>query len=246
MTKAIGIIGFGDFSRLMVKELSPYFKVYVATRSTPKNIDKFSCEFTTVEEVLKLDTIIPSMPSQFIGKFFIDNLVHINPKALIIDVCSVKLNPVKILTEVLPKTCEILATHPMFGPVSAAEGIKGLQIMMFPARLETYKYKQIMKFVSEELGLRIVECTPEEHDRELAYVLGLTQYIGRAAEIMDIPETKLRTNAYDDLLDMKKIQGKDSWELFESIMNDNPYATEVNQALKKAMEQLDTKLSVKK
>lgn len=59
---------------------------------------------------------------------------------------------------------------------------------------------------------------------------------------MDIPDSELATMAYKDLLDMKNIQAKDTWDLFESIMHDNPYALEVNELFKKAQCKLDSEL----
>lgn len=224
--KTLSIIGFGDFARLMVKELSPYFEVMVSTRKQPESSD-LNCKFVDTKTALGQEIIIPSMPSQFLEEFFLNNLEYLNPKSLVIDVCSVKVKPVEILTRILPKSCMILATHPMFGPFSAAKGLDGLQIMTYPVRITGDYYSEIKNFLSSKLKLNIVECSPEEHDKELAYVLGLTQLIGRASQNLKIPETILRTRAYDDLLDMKNVQGNDSWELFESIVRDNPYCKQV-------------------
>lgn len=242
MNKTIGIIGFGDFARLMVRELSPYFKIVVSTRSVPDNKDDFACEFVDTKTALSQDLIIPSMPSQFLREFFTENKEIINERALIVDVCSVKVRPIEVLVDVLPETCEILATHPMFGPFSAKDGVAGLQIMIHPTRINDERYHRIKSFLEETLKLKLIECTPDEHDKQLAYVLGLTQYIGRVVQNMNIPETLLRTSAYEDLLDMKRIQGNDSWELFESIMLENPYAIAVNDELKYAMEVIDKRL----
>ena len=41
--------------------------------------------------------------------------------AVIVDVCSVKEYPVQWMRELLPANVSILATHPMFGPDSAAD-----------------------------------------------------------------------------------------------------------------------------
>lgn len=243
MTK-VGIVGFGEFSRLMVRELSPYFEILVSTRRVPENPESFACKFVSNKELLAQEIIIPSMPSQFLRGYFTANKDLVNKEALIIDVCSVKVEPVATLLDVLPESCEILATHPMFGPFSAANGIAGLQIMVHPTRIEDNKYSQIKNLLSDQMKLKVIECTPEEHDKQLAYVLGLTQYIGRVTQIMDIPDTTLKTSAYEDLLDMKRIQGNDSWELFESIMKDNPYWTEVNKKLKSAIKELDDKLEI--
>jgi prephenate dehydrogenase len=225
LNKKVGIIGYSDFSRLIARELSPYCEVMIASR---RNIDE-ETEFkiVTSEEALSCEVIIPAIPSQFLEEYFTKNAVLVNYQALIVDVCSVKVRPLETLERVLPKSCSILATHPMFGPFSAKNGISGLQIMVHPARIGKQYYKDITVFLSEKLGLEVIECSPEEHDKELAYVLGLTQLIGKVSQDMDIPETKLRTRAYEDLLDMKRVQGSDSWDLFESITQENPYAEEV-------------------
>lgn len=228
----------------MARELSPYFDIVVSTRSVPKDAETFSCKFVDTATVLRQKVIIPSMPAQFLRDYFTENKDLINQRALIIDVCSVKVKPVQTLLEVLPESCQLLATHPMFGPFSAANGLKGLQIMINQTRIDDDSYRKIKTFLSDELGLKVIECTPDEHDKQLAYVLGLTQYIGRITQIMDIPDTLLKTAAYEDLLDMKRIQGSDSWELFESIMLENPYALEVNMAMKKAIESIDKKLGI--
>lgn len=85
--------------------------------------------------------------------------------------------------------------------------------MLSPVRVPAADYQAIKHFLKVTLGLSIIECTPDEHDQALAYVQGLSHYIGRLMQIMKIPRTELMTRAYADLLDMKDIQGGDSWEL---------------------------------
>ncbi len=100
----------------------------------------------------------------------------------------------------------------------------------------------LRRFLTDDLKLQVLDRTPEEHDAEMAYVQGLSHYIGRLMDTMDIPTTELATIAYEDLLDMKRVQGSDSWELFRSIMTDNPYAKSVHEDLKKASAALDEKI----
>lgn len=240
----VAVIGFGDFARLMVKELAPYFDIVVSTRLPPEDSKNYKCRFVSREEALSQDYIIPSMPSQFLEDFFRENKKLVNPESLVIDVCSVKVKPIEVLNSVLPPTCGILATHPMFGPSSAANGIEGKPMMVHPTRVPDEQYRRIKKFLSENLRLKVIEVTPEEHDQRMAYVQGLSHYIGKAMQVMGIPETELATRAYDDLYDMKQVQGSDSWELFESIMFENPYALKVNKEFKDAIKQLDKKLGI--
>ncbi|MFO0920628.1 MAG: prephenate dehydrogenase/arogenate dehydrogenase family protein [Candidatus Saccharimonadales bacterium] len=240
MKQKIGIIGLSDFSRLIARELAPYFDIVISSRKDVGDEDDF--RVVSKENVLKQSIIIPAIPSQFIEEFFVENKRLINPDALVVDVCSVKVKPVQVLQKVLPETCNILATHPMFGPFSGANGVKGLQMMIYPVRIENSRYEAIKLFLTQKLQLELVECTPDEHDKELVYVLGLTQLIGRAVDSISIPDTKLRTRAYDDLLDMKRIQGRDSWNLFESIVRDNPHFAEVIKSFIQALTKIENKV----
>lgn len=242
---SIGIIGYGDFTKLMLECLEPYAEIVVSSRTHDSGDAGFGARFGTNREVLAQPIIIPSIPSQFFEAFFNENQAAVNPEAVVIDVCSVKVKPLEVLARLLPETCQIIGTHPLLGPASVKKnkGLAGLRCVVSRVRADDETYQKLQSFLSSELGLKILEKTPEEHDKLMAYVQGLSHYIGRVMQVMNIPETELSTFAYDDLLDMKRIQGGDSWELFESIMHENPYAFEVNQDFKEAMLALDKKIS---
>ena len=55
---------------------------------------------------------------------------------LIVDVLSVKEHPRKVLLELLPKECDILCTHPMFGPDSGKNGWHGLNFVYERTRID--------------------------------------------------------------------------------------------------------------
>ncbi len=241
----IAIIGYGDFSKLMIRYLNPYADIMVASRQKALKKHRLNFQHVSLKTVLSQQIIIPSMPAQFLEEFFVKNRQLLNPKALVIDVCSVKVKPVEVLQKALPKTVQILATHPLFGPASTQNGLAGQKIMMYPVRLPKAKYQRIKYFVSERLKLEVIETTPEEHDQMMAYAQGLSHYIGRVMQLMEIPEGKLSTKAYNDLLDMKNIQGQDSMELFASIMFQNPYALEINKKFKSTLKELDHQLGIK-
>lgn len=244
MRYQIGIIGYGDFTRLMCEYLAPFADVIVSSRRHDEGDAGFGARFRPVEEVLACPIIIPSIPSQFFEKFFEAFRDKVNPNAVVIDVCSVKVKPLKVLEDLLPTTCQIIGTHPLLGPASVVKngGLEGLKIALCRVRQDEMTYQDVRQFL-EKLGLHVIEKTPEEHDKDMAYVQGLSHYIGRVMDGMGIPETPLSTYAYDDLLDMKNIQGKDSWELFLSITKENPYAAEVNAAFKDAVRQLDGRIA---
>jgi prephenate dehydrogenase len=242
--KTIGIVGWSPFNELMAKYLAPYSEqILVASRKHDSGRAGEHAVFAPAEQVLACDVVIPAIPSQFLPDYLQDNAKHIRPDALVIDVCSVKQRPVQTMLKYLPDTVSILATHPLFGPGSANGGIAGHRIMLHPVRISNGEYQKAKAFLGETLGLKVIETTPEEHDKAIAYVLGLTQSLGRATQDLDIPDTPLGTTAYDDLLDMKRIQGNDSWELYRSIMQQNPYARDVLDDLIKSLQNLRGSIS---
>ncbi len=240
----VGIVGYGDFTKVILEYLAPYADIAVSSRSKSSGGAGWGARFAQVSEVLGQDIIIPSIPSQFFEGFFHQNSQLINPHAVVIDVCSVKVKPLEVLERLLPKSCSIIGTHPMFGPASIKKngGISGLSCVVSPVRASDMQLEKINTFISDSLGLKVIHRTPEQHDREMAYVQGLSHYIARVMDVMDIPESELATLAYEDLIDMKHIQAKDTWDLFESIMHDNPYALEVNELFKKAQSKLDEQI----
>lgn len=238
----VAIIGYGDFTKLMIRYLHPYAKIVIHSRSNKPGRQLKHARFVNAKTALAQSIIIPSIPAQHLESYFIKHKELVNPKGIVIDVCSVKVKPVGVLKKVLPKTTRIVATHPMFGPQSAKKSLKDLKIMMYPVRIESRTYERMKKLLSKKFGMRIIECTPERHDKMMAYVQGLSHYLGRVMQQMDIPDTELATQAYEDLIDMKLVQGEDSWDLFQSIMQENPYARKVNRDFKRACLQLDKKL----
>ncbi len=241
----IAIIGYGEFSKLMIRILQPYGDFVVNSRQEILKTQGLSFKPVDLATALSQNIIIPSMPAQFLEEFFTKNKQLVNPNALVVDVCSVKVKPTEVLLRVLPKTTQILATHPLFGPSSTLGGLSGQKIMLYPARIPKARYKRLKTFLVGELKLQVIEVSPKEHDQVMAYAQGLSHYIGRAMQLMDIPRSQLSTKAYNDLLDMKQVQGSDSWALFESIMFENPYALEINKKFKQTLHQLDRQLGIK-
>lgn len=237
----IGIIGYGDFTRVICQQLGPLADVAIYSRTHTSGRTPYGAEFASLKEVLSRDVIVPSIPSQAFEDFFSHHAHLINPQAIVVDVCSVKVKPLEVLERLLPKTCEILGTHPMFGPASVARngGVKGLVCVVVPVRIDEKRLEQIKYYLKNTLQLRVVTRTAEKHDREMAYVQGLSHYIGRVVDIMKISQTELATFAYKDLLDMRFVQGSDSWDVFMSIVHENPYAAEVQAKMKEAQKILD-------
>lgn len=238
----ITIVGYGPFTKLMIQHMQDDFDIQVCSRD-PSTKDKgtLSFEFVDNKTGLANNIIILSIPSQFLRSYLTDNHELINPNALVIDVCSVKEEPIKDMDELLPPTNQIVGTHPIFGPGSAAGGIKGLVVAVCPGPRGSSAIDDVRTYLKSK-GLEVVDISPQEHDQEMAQVLSTTQYIGRAMSIIDLKKTRLRTPAYSALLKMKDIQGNDSWELFESIMSTDQSDLQ-RKNIRAALDSIDSRLN---
>jgi prephenate dehydrogenase len=138
----------------------------------------------------------------------------------------------------LPDTVDILATHPMFGPDSAARSLAGHKIVLCPERIAPARYQKIKQWLSDS-ELVVIETTPEEHDRQIAVSLALTHFIGRSLSEFGANPLKIDTEGYKRLLHILGVVTNDTWQLFEDMNRYNPYAREIRQAFIKAVQRVN-------
>ncbi len=79
--------------------------------------------------------------------------VACKPGALIVDVGSVKVVPSEIMLRRFPNYVDIVATHPLFGPQSAMEGIEGLKIAVCP--IQGKRHARLAAFLRVALRLTV-------------------------------------------------------------------------------------------
>ncbi len=226
----IGIIGKGQFTNFIVPHLEKFFQVLVFGREEKD------------EEVLKsLDYLIFSVPLQNLEEVCKEIQNKILENTIIIDVTSVKVKPLQILKQYFLNN-QILGTHPIFGPQSGKNGIENLSIVLCNVSLGEEKYLGIKNFLIEKLQLKVIEKTPGQHDREMAYVHGLSHFIGRALSIMEIQEYETATKGYKNMIQLKETVGYDTWELYKTIQDGNELTKEVRKEFLKNLIELEQKL----
>lgn len=228
--KHLGIVGLGNFSKFFIPHLRNHFEsitVFDTKESFSNDAENLNLIAGSLEDVLAKELIILAIPVQYLEDFLITSGKLINPNAVVLDVSSVKMKPMALMEKYLPNTCEIVGTHPLFGPQSGKNGIKGLNFVICPHRQKIDTLKYLYKIFENKLELRVLERTVEEHDKQMAYVQGITHFIGRALNRMDIPDVEQKTPAYQYLLDIKRNLGGDSWDLFLTIENENSCAKDI-------------------
>ncbi|MDF3055558.1 MAG: prephenate dehydrogenase/arogenate dehydrogenase family protein [Gammaproteobacteria bacterium] len=236
MTKAtFGIIGYGRFGKLWGHALSPFGDVLVYEKNGCTEIEAplRSC---SLDEVTQCDMVFILAPISEFESLCQQIKDKLNPHSLLVDCCSVKIHPVKIMKECFPSTQPIIGTHPLFGPdsVNKTGTLGGHKIVLCPIQNFTEKLPELENIL-QKLHLHICTSTPEEHDKQMASSQSLVHFIGRGLAALDLKPQELSTPDFQALLNINQMVVHDTWQLFLDMHKYNPYAKQVR---KKFVDQL--------
>ena len=223
----IGIIGFGAFGRLIAQRLRAHFPLCAYDPALPLGAfaEMPDIMLTSLAEAADCSIVILATPVNRLEETVSAMSALVRPGALVLDVGSVKTVPAEIMRRGLPQHVDIIATHPLFGPKSARDGIEGLKIVVCPIRGN--RGPRVAAFLRRILGLDVIVTTPEAHDRDLAMVQGLTHLIAKVIVQMEPPPTRLTTRSFDLLLEAVDMVRHDAPEISRAIERANPYSREV-------------------
>ena len=178
----------------------------------------------------KCDIVIVAVPIASTNDVIEELAPHMQKGSLMMDVTSVKEGPTKKMEECLGEDVDFIPMHPIFGPRTPS--LDGQVIVLTP----TYKgdwYRRIYNYLDRK-NTRIMETTPENHDRMMAVVQVLTHfsYISTASAIeklkIDIKDTEdYESPIYNLMIDT-----------IARIVSQNPYLTYSIQHENKAGEQV--------
>jgi prephenate dehydrogenase len=239
----IGIIGFGRFGKLTARYLAEDAEVLVFNRTDKSTeIRQSGARTASLEEVCSQKIVILCVPISTLEDVLVDIGPLLKKDALVVDVCSVKVYPTRWMQALLPETVSILATHPIFGPDSAADSLIGRKIFLSPIRIEKALYQKIKTYLASK-ELVLIESTPEDHDEQIAVSLALTHYIGRSLSAFGAAPLDIDSEGYKRLLHILEVVENDTWQLFSDMHHYNPYAQQKRTAFMQAMQRIDDQLN---
>ncbi|WP_304124685.1 prephenate dehydrogenase [Methanosphaera cuniculi] len=224
------------------------FNITITSRnktSGEKVAKKLKVNYTddNIKAVKNSDITIFSVPIEYM----VDTIRQVAPHApkgsLLVDVTSVKTETAETLTKYAPDNVNILPTHPMFGP--RITSLDGQVVILTPIaeRCDIW-YEKVLHYLNKK-GAKIVISTPQEHDKTMSVVQGLTHfsYISIASTIqqLQISVKKSREFAspvYSLMLDMiSRIVSQNPY-LYYSIQKSNPKTQYARGELIKQMQYL--------
>ena len=193
--------------------------------------------WASLEDVCAKEILVLAVPVQNMQEVLEQVADCARLPEFVVDVASVKVKPMELMQRFLPKSIEIVGTHPMFGPQSGRDGISGLKVVL--CSQGSSRVDQLEVFLRERLSLRVMRMTPEAHDSEMAYVQGLTHWIAKALREIKLPDLDLSTPAYRYLVRIEEILREDSDALFRTIQAENPFAAEARKELMEKLREIE-------
>lgn len=226
------MIGAGRFGMLAGRHIARSVPVYIHDPrvSLPRHprIHKASLARAAACEI-----VVIAVPIGRMERLLHKIRPHLRPGALVIDVCSVKWYPVRWMKVLLPPAVDILGSHPLFGPDSAAQGVQGHTIVLCPVRISASRLAAVERRL-KTAGVIPRRMDPRAHDRMMAESLLLTQFVGRWVGGARLTPWTNVTEAYDLLQTIVAVARHDSLQLLKDMWRFNPHAPLLARRLKRA------------
>jgi prephenate dehydrogenase len=222
MTPSVGIIGYGRFGRVLTRFLAQGARVFVHDPALAKG-EKLprGARRVGLAEASSQPVVILAVPISALESLLKRIRDSVLPGALVLDVCSVKSMPLAWMKRILPRSVRILGTHPLFGPDSVEDSLKGHHIIVCPGRSGRNDIR-LARRVLAAAGLRVDVMTPAAHDRLMAETLLLAQYLGRLPGASGIPLHERATPSYGYVRALATVAMNDTDQLFRDMWRYNP------------------------
>jgi chorismate mutase/prephenate dehydrogenase len=192
------------------------------------------------ESGLKHDFIVIATPLGVTDKI-LRELAMRRPKGVIFDVGSLK-SPLRAgLNALKSHGCRVTSLHPMFGPDT--ELLSGRHVIFVEAGSPEATAAARELFASTMVEQVVMSL--DDHDRLIAYVLGLSHALNIAffTALAESGEAaprlaRLSSTTFDSQLDVATRVAQESPELYFEIQSLNDYGSESLEALSQAVEKL--------
>jgi len=282
----IGIIGFGRFGQFIAKSFVKHgHRVVASSRSDyTKEATAVGASYIPLSDPKRfldndgngIDVLVVAVSILSFEQTLRRLLPHMEGRdMLVVDVLSVKEHPKQVMLDILPESCDILATHPMFGPDSGKNSWRGLNFVyervrvkgiIDPENRESHSsgpeasasttffdaeyaagIDRLERFLSiwEEEGCRMVEMKCDDHDAYASNSQFITHLVGRILEAQGLVETPIDTKGFQSVRTLIGTTTADSFDLFYGLFKYNQHSLQTILTLRNAMDAVVGELHIR-
>jgi prephenate dehydratase/prephenate dehydrogenase len=247
----IGIIGFGKFGQFLAQTFVKSSEVYAMARGDCTVLAKdIGCEYTPLYDMrpfIKADNDVILISTSIIS---FEEVLRSLPKnllkgKLVVDVLSVKAHAKNTMLEILPEDCDILCTHPMFGPESGRYGWAGLPFLYDKVRINNIDRCESFLKIWEKERCKMIEMSCEQHDEYAASSQFITHLTGRILWQQNLVPTPIDTKGFQTVLNLVENTCKDSFDLFFGLYFYNTHSQALLKDIREALSRVERQLAAK-
>ena len=252
---SIGIIGFGNYGQFLAKRfkkqghiISALSRTNYSNLASLMDVNYYYYTRPQLHDFFQQENLDVILISTSILSFehVIEDIYHYlnNKSFLVVDVLSVKMHPKSILLKKIPFSCDILCTHPMFGPESGKNSWENLNLVYDLVEKRNKNKIRTERFLSifDTEGCNMINMSSEEHDLNSANSQFSTHLVGRVLDELHLRTTEIDTVSYKNMIELKDSVSNDSFDLFYGLYKYNPNSLKTLLLLKKAIIDLEFKL----
>jgi prephenate dehydrogenase len=194
---------------------------------------------TSQDLARECDMVVVSVPIRTTVEVIEEIAPLLTTRQILCDLTSLKMKPVDAM---LQSSAEVIGLHPMFGPTIAS--LQGQTIIACPVRCRQKTAEKVFGTFTRQ-GAGVVTTTPEEHDKMMAIIQGLTHFSTLCmAETMRASGIDIR-NALVCTSPVYRIEmgligrllGQDP-DLYDDILTMNPFVPAILNEMRRATGQL--------
>ncbi|MFI5386557.1 MAG: prephenate dehydrogenase/arogenate dehydrogenase family protein [Fimbriimonadales bacterium] len=240
--RTLGFIGFGRFGRALSAIFDEHgypIRAFDPEVESPADIAVASLE-GLVDACQVLFVAVPVF--QMRGVFH-DLAGMVDERHIVVDVGSVKVAPVRAMTELFAASQPWVASHPLFGPVSLARAETGLRAVVCPNDRNTSAVDQVSELY-RSIGCTVLSLEPEEHDRIMAQTHALAFFIAKGMLDAEVPTSSPASPPSFQAMarTIESVRG-DAGHLITTLHRENPFAADYRRRLLTVLTTLDRKLN---
>lgn len=237
--KALIIGGNGKMGQWFAQFLSSQnFDVYINDQAPLSNQKNFIADIESID--LDHDYIIVATPIQKSAEI-IEQLATLKPSGIVLDVSSIKSPLRRPLRQLTDAGCRVVSIHPMFGPNTQLLSSKHVIFINMGDEEAVTQVKQLFHpTMAERIDMKF-----EDHDRLIAYVLGLSHVVniafmtvlsesGEAADAL----SQMSSTTFDAQLDIARNVADENPHLYYEIQKLNHYSPSTLNALSDTIQRI--------
>ncbi len=188
-------------------------------------------KLSNTEVATQADVVIVGVPIRVTCDVIREIAPHLKSGAMITDFTSIKVKPVETMLKNVREDVEVIGGHPLFG---STDDFRNQNFILCKERVGEY-YKWYRTFL-EDLGLKVIEMSSEEHDKNMAVIQGLTHManlsLGHALTSLNCDLKaieKISTPVYlMGIFNIGRILSQDE-NLYSDIQMENPYTVDISE-----------------